>query len=333
VNIVMNIVKNYDIDGVHFDDYFYPYTVSGQKLHDEEIFKKYNNGFTKIEDWRRNNVDLVIEAISKAIKVEKPRLKFGISPFGVWRNKDKDPDGSNTQAGQTSYDDLFADTKKWIKNGWIDYMAPQIYFAFEHPKVPYRELSEWWRRYGYNRHIYIGHAAYKVDGKSKEKAWQNPSQIPNQIRYNRSTKEITGSIFFSTKSLIINQLGVSDSLQKMYSVPSLMPTMPWKDKIAPNEPKNVAVKRIADLGLVITWELPDEAKDSEEVYSFVVYRFDENEQVNIENPAKILQIVRNEGILNYIDKNFQPGKSYTYVVTALDRLQNESLPSEEVILR
>ena len=189
VDIVMNIVKNYDVDGIHFDDYFYPYTITGEKLNDDETFKKYNNGFLKIDDWRRNNIDLMIEKISKSIKTEKPKMKFGISPLGVWRNKSVDPTGSDTQGGQTSYDNLYADSRKWIKNGWLDYIAPQIYFAFEHQKVPYKNLADWWRKNSYNRHLYIGQAAYKVDAKSKENAWLKGSQIPNQVRYNRAVKE------------------------------------------------------------------------------------------------------------------------------------------------
>lgn len=333
-DIVVNIVKYYDVDGIHFDDYFYPYPVAGEKFKDEETFKKYGQGFKNIDDWRRNNVDLIVKEIGEAIKKEKPKVKYGISPFGVWRNASSDPAGSQTQGGQSSYDNLYADTRKWVQKGWVDYIAPQIYFSFEFDKVPYKNLVDWWVKNAHSKHVYIGHGSYRVVANSKEKGWNDMTQIPRQIRYNRSMKPISGSIFFSSKSLIKNELGLSDSLRNFYKYPALMPTMPWIDNIPPNPPANVKVKPIADLGVAVTWELPQQPpKDGDEVSAFVVYRFDENEVINTENPARIVQIVRNEGLLNFVDRNPNPNKKYVYVVTALDRLHNESKPSNSASLK
>ena len=333
-DIVVNIVQNYDVDGIHFDDYFYPYTESNEKLRDEATFKRYNDGFKNIEDWRRHNVNLVVKNVSEAIKREKPKVKFGISPSAVWRNASTDPIGSATQGGQPSYDNLYADTRKWVKEGWLDYITPQIYFSFEFEKVPYKVMTDWWIKNSFGRHLYIGHGAYRVKAGSKEIGWEKGSQISNQIRYNRTKPQIAGSIFFSAKSLNNNELSVSDSLRKLYYYPALMPTMPWKDKIPPNAPQNVKIQKVADLGVSITWELPATLpKDGDEVQAFVVYRFDENEQINLENPAKILQIVRNEGILSCPDKTLNREKLYIYVVTALDRLQNESIMSNVAKLK
>lgn len=327
-DIVVNIVKNYDVDGIHFDDYFYPYAVANEKLRDEDTFKKYNSGFKNINDWRRNNVDLVVEGVSEAIKKEKPKVKFGISPSAVWRNASTDPSGSATQGGQPSYDNLYADTRKWVKEGWLDYIAPQIYFSFEFDKVPYKIMTDWWTKNHFNRHLYIGHGIYRVKAGSKEIGWDNANQIPRQVRYNRTKPQIAGSIFYSAKPLSNNELAVVDSLKKLYYYPALTPTMPWKDKIPPNAPQNVKVRKIADFGVSVTWELPAiPAKDGDEVSAFVVYRFEENEQINLDNPARILKIVRNEGVLSLTDKTFNQEKSYIYVVTALDRLQNESVMS------
>jgi uncharacterized lipoprotein YddW (UPF0748 family) len=292
---------------------------------DEATFKKYKNGFQNIEDWRRNNVDILVKAISDALKKEKPRVKFGISPFGVWRNANTDPAGSITTGGQTSYDNLYADTRKWIKNGWIDYIAPQIYFSFEFDKVPYKNLAEWWLKNAYGRHLYIGQGAYRVKAGSKEAGWNKSDQIPRQIRYNRTHSPISGSIFFSAKSLIKNELGLTDSLKNYYATPALMPTMPWKDNIPPNPPQNIKVRRMADVGTVITWEVATELpRDKEDTYGFVIYRFEENEPINLENSAKMIHIMRNEGILSFVDRQANDEKKYIYIITALDRLQNES---------
>ncbi len=329
--IAVNIVKNYDVDGIHFDDYFYPYAEANEKIRDEETFRKYSDGFKNIGDWRRHNVDLIIKNISDAIKREKPKVKFGVSPSAVWRNASTDPLGSATQGGQPSYDNLYADTRKWVKEGWIDYITPQIYFSFEFDKVPYKVMADWWAKNSFGRHLYIGHGAYRVKAGSKEIGWENANQIARQIRYNRTKPQVSGSIYFSSKSLITNALSVNDSLKKLYYYPALTPTMPWKDKIPPNAPLNVKVRKIADLGVAITWELPSvPAKDGDEIQAFVVYRFEENEAINLENPARILQIIRNEGILSCTDKTLNQEKSYIYVVTALDRLQNESVMSNVV---
>lgn len=330
-DIAANIVKYYDVDGIHFDDYFYPSPVAGETWNDEATFKRYGSGYKNIEDWRRHNIDLLIESISIAIKKENHRTKFGISPFGVWRNIGSDPSGSKTYGGLTSYDHLYADTKKWLQKGWVDYLAPQIYFAIEFEKVPYLNAADWWAKHAYNRNIYIGHATYKIGSGGD---WNDPSELSRQMRFNRTNREIKGSIFYNTSSLMKNPLGVCDTLKKFYQYPALQPTMPWKDNIPPYEPKNVKVRKIANIGAVVTWELPTPAaRDGEEISAFVVYRFDSNESINLENPSKILQILKNEGILNCVDRSIQANKSYTYVVTSLDRLQNESQPSNQVELK
>ncbi|MCP9770052.1 glycoside hydrolase [Lacihabitans sp. LS3-19] len=334
VELVTNMVKAYDLDGIHFDDYFYPYAVAGETLEDGNAFKKYGRGFDNIEEWRRHNIDLLIKDISDAIKHEKKWVKFGISPFGVWRNASKDKEGSMTEAGQTSYDNLYADTRKWAKYGWIDYIAPQVYFAFDHPKVPYKTLVDWWKDNHGNRNLYIGHSAYKVDKESKEKSWRSASQIGKQIRYNHSSSDISGSIFFSTKSLTNRSLGISDTLKQIYKYPVLQPIMPWKDNIPPNNPAELEAKRVENIGAVITWKMPEKvARDRDEIQSFVLYRFEENEVINLENPKKIVSIIRNVGILSYADNKISKKTSYFYVITALDRLHNESSPSNQFFLK
>lgn len=140
--VVGDVVHRYDIDAIHFDDYFYPYRIAGKEFPDLKAYKKYGNGMSRA-GWRRYNVDTVIQMLSKAIKTDKPWVKFGISPFGVWRNHSKDSEGSMTHAGQTNYDDLYADILLWLRKGWIDYVCPQIYWSFNTKAAPYGPLLDW----------------------------------------------------------------------------------------------------------------------------------------------------------------------------------------------
>ncbi|MGN6616748.1 MAG: glycoside hydrolase family 10 protein, partial [Ilyomonas sp.] len=140
--VVKDIVSRYDLDGIHMDDYFYPYRIPGKDFPDNKTYLKYGDGLTK-DDWRRSNCDSIIKLIHDVIIDTKPMVKFGISPFGVWRNKSKDPMGSDTRAGVTNYDDLYADILLWLKEGWIDYVAPQLYWEIGHPLCDYETLLNW----------------------------------------------------------------------------------------------------------------------------------------------------------------------------------------------
>ncbi len=323
----LNIVQNYDIDGVHFDDYFYPYTVTGQTLKDDEAFKQYGQHFAVKNDWRRNNIDLLIKQIADGIIATKPYVKFGISPFGVWRNKKNDPTGSDTQAGQTSYDNLFADTKKWSKAGWIDYMMPQIYFSTQFDKVPFKTLTNWWLDNRNGRHLYIGQGAYRVgDAKQTDPAWGDVSEIPNQMRFLRKQSGVNGSIFFSSKSLINNKLGFTDSLKNnFYQYPALPPTMAWKDNIPPLSPQRLQVETNRQ-NFTLSWTAPQAAKDGEKARYYAVYRFDDDEVIDLNDPRHFLTFCYNT--TSTTDPTAQKNKSYIYVVTALDRLHNESEPAQ-----
>ncbi len=225
-NIVTDVVNRYDVDAIHFDDYFYPYRIAGKEFPDTVSFSKYNNGLNK-EDWRRSNVDSIILMFSKAIKKQNKYCKFGISPFGVWRNNDKDSEGSNTKAGQTNYDDLYADILLWLKMKWIDYVAPQLYWEFGHKLVGFETLIDWWAKHTYGRHLYIGQGFYRAL-ESKSAAWKNPNELPNQIRKLREYPQVKGSIFFSSKSFDKNPNGWNDSLRNnYYREPALIPPMEW----------------------------------------------------------------------------------------------------------
>jgi uncharacterized lipoprotein YddW (UPF0748 family) len=225
--VIANIVNRYDVDAEHMDDYFYPYRIAGKEFPDSINYLKYGNGMNK-DDWRRNNVDSIILMISKTIKKEKPWCKFGISPFGVWRNKNKDPDGSDTKAGQTNYDDLYADILLWLKKEWIDYVAPQLYWEFGHPAAPYEVLLDWWSKHTYGKQCYIGLGIYRAGSND---AWKDSTQLPRQIEALRNTPNINGAIYFSSKTFNRNPNGWNDSLQNnYYKTPALIPPMEWLPK-------------------------------------------------------------------------------------------------------
>jgi uncharacterized lipoprotein YddW (UPF0748 family) len=225
VNVIKDIVQRYKIDAIHMDDYFYPYRIAGKEFPDASSFAKNGRGMEK-DEWRRSNVDSIILAIHRTIRETKPYVKFGISPFGVWRNQSKDPMGSPTRAGVTNYDDLYADVLLWLKKGWIDYVAPQLYWEMGHKLVAYETLIEWWSKHTYGRHIYIGKGVYRAY--EKNLAWKNPKELPNQIKLLREYPNIQGSVYFSSKSFKNNPNGWNDSLRNnYYRLPAQVPRMEW----------------------------------------------------------------------------------------------------------
>lgn len=329
---ILEVVKNYDIDGVHMDDYFYPYKVKGKEFPDAAQFKKYGKGkFKTVGDWRRDNVNQLVRDLNIAIKKEKSYVKFGISPFGVWRNIANDSTGSKTTAGLTNYDDLYADTREWIRKGYIDYITPQIYWNIGYKPAAYDILLDWWIKEtsGKPVHLYIGQAAYKIKNDSVA-AWKNPEEYPKQIHLNRQFNSVMGSMHFSIKDLNRNSLGIKERLSNdLYKQPALIPTMPWLDDIAPLQPN---VKSTASTSNGIEMIIEDHPSNQDTTY-FAIYRIEGDVLGNIEDSAQFLKTVRkteNETI--FFDKTAEAEKTYTYVVTALDRLHNESEASSEVVV-
>ncbi|MEE1884602.1 glycoside hydrolase family 10 protein [Pedobacter flavus] len=327
IQVILDVVKGYNVDGIHFDDYFYPYPIAGQKINDEGTYVKYKGNFTNIGDWRRNNVNLLVKELGDSIHYYKKHVKFGLSPSAIWRNIGEDKEGAKT-AGLSTYSTLYADSRKWIKEGWVDYINPQIYFSFTRKVAPFPVLADWWSDNTYGRHLYIGHGLYLVhNGTTKaEAAWALPSQIPDQIRYIRKNENIHGSIYFSSKSFTTVGRKVADSLKNdFYKYPSLPPQMPWLDDIKPNSPKNFNAEVKSD-GVHLKWEKPDKATDGETASGYVIYRFEEGEQIDISNARNILKI-RFQEFTTFLDTEIEKNKRYSYVITALDRLKNESIPS------
>jgi uncharacterized lipoprotein YddW (UPF0748 family) len=238
IRVVKDIVSRYDVDGIHMDDYFYPYKDSkGSDFPDSQAFAKYGNGLTK-DDWRRSNCDSIIKMLNETIKSTNPRIKFGISPFGVWRNKNKDPNGSNTKAGISNYDDLYADILLWLQKGWIDYAAPQLYWEIGHKLCDYSELINWWNTHAYSKQMFIGHGVYRsFETSERSTAWKKPTELPNQLKLLRNSNNIQGSIYFNSKNFDSNPNGWNDSLRlNYYALPAIVPPMPWIDSTAPDKP-------------------------------------------------------------------------------------------------
>jgi uncharacterized lipoprotein YddW (UPF0748 family) len=329
VNIVRDIVKRYDVDAIHMDDYFYPYRIPGKEFPDEISYKNSGSTLNK-EDWRRSNVDSIILAISKVIKAEKKLCRFGISPFSVWRNKDKDPEGSDSNAGQTNYDDLYANVLLWLKKGWIDYVTPQLYLEIGNEKIAYEKLLDWWSRHSYGRHIYIGHGVYKV-GENQPK-WKNPEELPNQIKLLRRYPNVQGSIYFSSKIFEHNPNGWNDSLQnKYYRYPALLPPMRWIDNEKPWPP--IVEKTITDDSVIKLTVKPD-PRNGVDIKYYVVYQYasDSHSETFGNVPKYISRFVPLPAGFQLKEPMSSQNFSYRYVITAVGRNNNESDLSEIAIL-
>ncbi len=200
--VVGEVVSNYDIDAIHFDDYFYPYPVEGEEFGDRRTFARYGvANFGEREAWRRANVDSLISTVSTRIKQIKPNVRFGVSPFGVWRNIEDDSRGSRTNAAYTTYDHLYADPLVWVERGWVDYLVPQIYWSTYYEKAPYPVLAKWWSAQADGVDIYAGQSLYKV-GDDRDRVWNDLQEVPRQIAWNRSLTGIKGNVFYSARSLL-----------------------------------------------------------------------------------------------------------------------------------
>ncbi|MBC7933865.1 MAG: family 10 glycosylhydrolase [Rhizobacter sp.] len=210
--VVRDVVSRYAIDAIHLDDYFYPYRIAGKEFPDWSMYNKYGKGMNK-DDWRRSNTDSIIVMLSRAIKQENKKCQFGISPFGIWRNADKDPLGSNTNAGVTNYDDLYADILLWLRQGWIDYVAPQLYWEIGHNLADYETLLDWWNKNTYGKNCYIGLGIYRAGSNA---AWRDKTQLPRQISMLRTRENINGMMFYSSKIFNKNPNGWNDSLRLNY---------------------------------------------------------------------------------------------------------------------
>jgi uncharacterized lipoprotein YddW (UPF0748 family) len=325
---MMDAVTRYDIDAVHFDDYFYPYPAAGQDFGDEATFQQYGAGFATKADWRRDNINKLVHEFSGRIKAAKPWVKFGVSPFGIWRNQATDPLGSQTN-GTQSYDANFADTRKWVKEEWIDYIVPQIYWNIGLPVADYAKLVPWWSEVvaGTRVQLYIGQADYKIATAGQPAAWFDPTEMSKHLTFNRDYN-VSGNIHFSAVQVRANRLGATDVYAAdHYSKPALVPAMthlPSKPLLFPVITKADRVEQ----GVELEWQpLLSGFGPLGEVTSYAVYRFDGVTPPTACRMSDATHLLTTTRETTFVDTGAVPGQRYTYVVTELDRLHNESLPS------
>ena len=316
--IVRDILTRYDVDGLHIDDYFYPYPVKGKEFPDDEWFGE--SGFSDKGAWRRENVNHLIYQLHRTVREVKPWVKFGVSPFGIYRNERNWEFGSKTK-GLQCYDELNADVLFWIEQGWIDYCIPQLYWEIGHSAADYEELVGWWAKYASKRPLYIGQDVVRtVNAKDSTVACGNQQQRKYEIQ--RANKGVSGSCFWDAASAANNMQGYRDFLENgYYSYPALMPKSLFIDKKAPSKVKGVRVVEDEE-GAMLLW-LVDKKADKESMnvpHRFVVYCFGAHDAVDIENPAYIMAVTDKP----YVRLPKEMCGKYKFVVTVLDRLQNES---------
>jgi uncharacterized lipoprotein YddW (UPF0748 family) len=329
--VIEVVLTRYDIDDLHFDDYFYPPAAPLGTIpyNDDATYAADPRGFTDRGDWRRDHVNLLIKRLSETVNTLKPWIKFGISPTGIYRNSTNPDIGSNTR-GLEHYATLYADSRKWLKEGWIDYLAPQVYWWIGQPGADYGIVTPWWNNNAYGRHIYIGLAGYKVNDPAQGASWANPSQIPNQVRMNRSATypNLYGQAVYNPSSLRSStRLGFRDSLRNdFYRRPVLLPAMPWRDNAAPAAPADLVATRNEDGTTVLTWTPPAATGNQfDQARQFAVYRA-ETPVIDVAGDTHLVAVTP-VGASTFTDTPPVPGATYFYQVTALDRFHNESTPS------
>jgi uncharacterized lipoprotein YddW (UPF0748 family) len=320
--VVLDVVRKYNIDGVHFDDYFYPYPVKNTKFRDEKTFVNYSRGIKDIESWRRDNINLFLKQVSDSIRKVRSGCIFGISPFGIWKNNISDISGSNTK-GSESYYKTYSDSKKWLSEGWIDYLVPQLYWHIGNSSANYKILAEWWSNNSFGKNIYLGQAVYKIANDYHED-WMNGNQIQKQIRLNRSLKNISGNVFFNTSTFLKNPMGLKDSLEiNYYKYYAITPVINGKEDNTPLSPVN-GIYNITNGKTLIKWEKPIRLNGRDTAVYFVIYRFPGMDTVDISRPGRIADIVYCTES-SWVDTLPEENKSgFQYVVTSLNNYKNES---------
>ncbi|MBR4366675.1 MAG: family 10 glycosylhydrolase, partial [Bacteroidaceae bacterium] len=302
--VIEDIITRYDVDGIHMDDYFYPYPENGMELPDRAFFEADPRGFTDINDWRRDNVNLLIRDIHRLIRSTRPWVKFGISPFGIYRNS---PNGENCRegsatAGTQNYDDLYADVMLWSDKGWVDYLIPQIYWNIGTKVADYDVLCHWWNDYCGKRPLFIGQ---DVERTVKGIDPNDPNSHQMRAKYNiqRSLNHVKGSCQWYAAAVVNNPANYRTVLEQEYHrYPALQPEMKFIDAKAPGKPRKAKLKMTNGL-VTLNWKAPKAKKELDKAVSYVVYRFPKGEKMNINNAENILAITRSTSFILDDGKN------------------------------
>ncbi|GAB7050370.1 glycoside hydrolase family 10 protein [Catenuloplanes indicus] len=317
---MLEAVEKYDVDGVHFDDFFYPYPEDGEDFPDDAAFAAHNRGIKDKGDWRRDNVNLLVKEMSEKIKQIKPWVKFGISPFGIWRNQGTDPEGSDSR-GLQAYDEIYADTRTWVREGWLDYIVPQLYWNIGFDRADYARLLPWWTKTvaGTGVQLWIGQADYRA---GEAGVWKEPDQLSKQLALNRTHPEVTGSVHFSAKQVKADKLGsVTRYAKDFYTTPALPAVMPQLPAAPPPAPSLTSAVRDPETGAVtVTGRAAEGAKPA----SYALYRVDGDRATLVATHR-----ATDAADQRWIDPA-APAAPTTYCVTALDRSWNEGTPSASI---
>ena len=268
LRVVRDVVRRYDVDGVHIDDYFYPYrvrdTVRGGELQfpDDASWRRYRRSGGRLarDDWRRRNVDRFVQRLHAAVKAEKRHVKFGISPFGIWR-----PGYPAGVTGLDAYSSLYADARLWLRNGWVDYWTPQLYWHPDAPGQRYDALLDWWADENLKkRHLWPGLFTSRAAGLDSRNRWM-PNALVRQVEITRADPRATGHVHFSMRSLMGNVNALADTMLMTYAEPALVPATPWLDRTPPARP--VARLRRDSTG---AWVLRAEPGSKERAFRWIV---------------------------------------------------------------
>ena len=314
--VVRDIVSRYDVDAVHMDDYFYPYPIAGTPFPDDNSFNAYagSQGFSAGQraDWRRNNVNLLIQQLKYTIAGTKPWVRFGVSPFGIYRNKRNTPDGSGSDTnGLENYGDLYADIKLWVEKGWIDYNLPQLYWEIGHERADYTTLLQWWNANNFEQPLYIGQDLQRSMDKN---------ELDEKIRQSREMSFVHGNCFWYGYLILENSGRIADALKAgAHRAKALIPAYTHLHKGHPGKVKKLTQAFTEDMHF-LTWEHRKEPHNPEAARQFVIYRFSANEKVDLDRAENIVAVTPDNF---YVLPYEGGGNKYTYAVTALDAFKNE----------
>lgn len=325
--VAADIIRRYDVDGFHIDDYFYPYPVAGQQIPDSKEYAQYNNSIKDLGEWRRYNVNQFIKELHDTIRAVKPWVKFGVSPFGIYRNKKNDPVLGSETNGLQNYDDLYADILLWVNNGWIDYCVPQIYWEIGNKAADYDTLIRWWDKYSRNRPLYIGEDIERT-AKFPDTRNSSQNQMLQKYELHSQMKHVKGTVLWYAKAAVDNTGNYGTILREsLWKYPSLQPLMPFIDDKAPKKVSGLTSVWTSD-GLILFWKAPKGKNWKDEAKQYVVYCFRKGEKIDISDPKHIVGITRD----TFYPLPYADGKEkYVYVVTALDRMSNESKIAKKAI--
>lgn len=322
--VVRDIINRYDVDAIHMDDYFYPYPVSGAEFPDSASWEKYGKaeGWTDKGDWRRHNVDLLIEQLHNTLQEVKPWVQLGISPFGIWRNKKTDARGSETN-GLECYDALYADCPKWTKEGWVDYMVPQLYWEQEHPRASGEKLMPWWNGEAYGRGMYYGFSVANMMTHKDTRDSTIDNQLGEKMELLRKLDNVNGVVWWPGYTLTNNFKGVGDMIKRKHMTTQVLPPVyTWLDNKAPEAVKKLKAQASC-CETVLRWNAPKATDAMQKAARYVVYRFKKGEAVDTNKAEAIVEIT---GETCYHTRGTLKGK-YVYAVTAVDKCNNESAPA------